>query len=41
VEVVVSGPVGYPLGPDPSGLRLVEIGSDALRHCYLPLSRFD
>ena len=33
---VISGPVGYPLGRDPSGLRLVEIGQ-TIDHRYEPL----
>lgn len=38
LEVVVTGPVGYPLGPDPSGMRLVEIASDGTAsHRYLPV----
>ena len=37
MEVVASGPVGYPLGEDPSGYRLIEIESDRIRHTYLPL----
>lgn len=34
---VISGPVGYPLGEDPSGIRTVEVGSHDLSHEYLPL----
>ena len=34
---VVSGPVGYPLGDDPSGYRLVEVSADGIRHEYRPL----
>jgi len=41
LEVVVSGPVGYPLGTDPSGLRIVELGADTVEHRYVPLSEFD
>ena len=36
-EMVCSGPVGYPLGADPSGLRLVEVYPDRIAHTYLPL----
>jgi 3',5'-cyclic AMP phosphodiesterase CpdA len=41
LEVVVSGPVGYPLGADPSGVRVVEVDADQVRHRYLPLCEFD
>ena len=37
-EMVTSGPVGYPLGDDPSGLRLVELYPDRITHSYLPLT---
>lgn len=37
-EMVTSGPVGYPLGEDPSGIRLVDVGSDRVLHQYVPLS---
>lgn len=37
LEVVVSGPVGYPLGSDPSGYRIVEIDADEIRHRYVAL----
>jgi 3',5'-cyclic AMP phosphodiesterase CpdA len=37
VEVVVTGPVGYPLGADPSGFRVVDVDEDGIRHRYLPL----
>jgi serine/threonine-protein phosphatase CPPED1 len=38
LEMVITGPVGYPLGPDPSGMRLVEIAADGTAsHRYLPV----
>jgi 3',5'-cyclic AMP phosphodiesterase CpdA len=37
VEVVVTGPVGYPLGTDPSGLRVVDVDGECLRHRYVAL----
>ena len=37
IEVVTSGPVGYPLGQDPSGLRMVEVTPEGLKHQYHPL----
>ncbi len=36
-EMVTSGPVGYPLGSDPSGIRLVEVGDGRISHEYRPL----
>ena len=41
LDMVVSGPVGYPLGPDPSGLRVVDVDSGAVEHHYVALSEFD
>jgi len=41
VEIVVTGPVGYPLGEDPSGFRIVEVDDAGLRHEYLPLTEGD
>jgi 3',5'-cyclic AMP phosphodiesterase CpdA len=37
LEVVVTGPVGYPLGADPSGFRIVEMDGGSLRHRYVAL----
>ena len=37
-EMVTSGPVGYPLGDDPSGFRLVSINRGAVTHRYAALS---
>ena len=36
-EMVTSGPVGYPLGDDPSGFRVVSINDDAVTHEYTAL----
>jgi len=33
-EMVITGPVGYPLGDDPSGFRLIDHQDDALSHSY-------
>jgi predicted phosphodiesterase len=41
LDMVVSGPVGYPLGRDPSGFRIVDVGSAAVEHHYVSLSEFD
>lgn len=41
LDMVVSGPVGYPLGDDPSGLRIVDVGADVVEHRYVALSEFD
>ena len=37
-EMVTSGPVGYRLGDDPSGVRIVDVGPDRILHEYVPLS---
>ena len=34
IEMVTSGPVGRPLGADPSGLRIVTVRDDVLEHTY-------
>jgi predicted phosphodiesterase len=34
IEVVATGPVGYPLGDDPSGFRVVEISDSGIKHEY-------
>lgn len=34
---VISGPVGYPLGDDPSGYRLVEVSAGTVSHEYRAL----
>ena len=39
LEMITSGPVGQPLGDDPSGLRIVTVGEDRLTHHYYPLGR--
>jgi 3',5'-cyclic AMP phosphodiesterase CpdA len=41
--MVISGPVGFPLGDDPSGLRIVKVYDDRVEHQYygmddLPMS---
>ena len=37
MEMVTSGAVGYPLGDDPSGLRVVKVFEDRLEHEYFAL----
>ncbi len=37
LEVISSGPVGYPLGDDPSGYRLVQVSEDGFRHHFVPI----
>ena len=32
--MITTGAVGYPLGPDPSGIRVVHMQEDAIRHRY-------
>jgi serine/threonine-protein phosphatase CPPED1 len=34
MEIVASGPIGKPLGKDPSGLRIVEVYKDRIVHNY-------
>ena len=34
---VTSGPVGYPLGLDPSGYRMVVVGGEGVEHEYRAL----
>ena len=36
-EYVSTGPVGYPLGEDPSGIRVVNLDYGYLRHQYISL----
>ncbi len=36
-QMVTSGPVGFPLGDDPSGIRIVDIAGDRITHTYEPL----
>lgn len=37
LEMVTSGPVGYPLGNDPSGFRVVDVADSGVSHRYEPL----
>ena len=37
LEIVVFGPLGKPIRKDPSGLGVVEVRADGLRHAYCPL----
>ena len=37
IEYVSTGPVGYPLSDDPSGIRIVDLDPAGLRHHYLSL----
>jgi 3',5'-cyclic AMP phosphodiesterase CpdA len=39
LEMVTTGPVGRPLGEDPSGFRLVRVGPEGIGHEYVPLGR--
>lgn len=40
LEMVTSGPVGYPLGDDPSGLRRVRVDGGRVTHRYHALTEF-
>lgn len=37
LEMITSGPVGRPLGDDPSGMRIVRVLDDGLGHAYYSL----
>lgn len=37
LDMVVSGPVGFPLGSDPPGLRVVDVTADGVEHRYIGL----
>jgi predicted phosphodiesterase len=37
IQMVTTGPVGYPLGDDPSGLRIVKVFQDHIEHQYYGL----
>jgi 3',5'-cyclic AMP phosphodiesterase CpdA len=37
LEMITNGPVGRPLGADPSGLRIVTVRDDVLEHTYYPM----
>ena len=39
MEMITSGPVGYPLGEDPSGYRLVKINNTQISHSYHKLNQ--
>ena len=39
LQMITSGPVGQPLGDDPSGIRVVKIGESGLDHTYYTLGR--
>jgi 3',5'-cyclic AMP phosphodiesterase CpdA len=39
-EMVTSGPVGYPLGTDPSGIRVVRVEAARILHHYHSLADF-
>lgn len=39
-EMVTSGAVGYPLGDDPSGIRIVNVEQDLVSHKYSALEEF-
>lgn len=37
MDMVVSGPVGFPLGTDPAGLRVVDVTAGGVEHRYIAL----
>jgi 3',5'-cyclic AMP phosphodiesterase CpdA len=38
LDVIVTGAVGYPLGHDPSGLRIVDVAEESIEHEYVALA---
>ncbi len=38
LEMITTGPVGKPLGDDPSGFRIVRIGEDGFEHAYFGIA---
>lgn len=38
IEMITTGPVGRPLGPDSSGFRIVDVNGAAITHKYYPLN---
>ncbi len=39
IQMVTTGPVGYPLGEDPSGFRIVKVSQDRIEHQYYGLDQ--
>jgi 3',5'-cyclic AMP phosphodiesterase CpdA len=39
LEIVASAPIGLPLGPDDSGLRVVAVRDDGIEHRYFQMGR--
>lgn len=39
LEMITTGPVGMPLGQDPSGLRIVKVYEDRIEHAYYGLDK--
>jgi 3',5'-cyclic AMP phosphodiesterase CpdA len=39
LEMITTGPVGRPLGDDPSGFRMVKVTRDSLQHEYFAVAR--
>ncbi len=37
MEMITTGPVGRPLGPDPSGFRIVTVFQSSIKHAYYGL----
>jgi 3',5'-cyclic AMP phosphodiesterase CpdA len=37
LQMITTGAVGYPLGDDPSGFRVIELTDEGLTHRYVPL----
>jgi 3',5'-cyclic AMP phosphodiesterase CpdA len=39
IQMVTTGPVGYPLGDDPSGFRIIKISQNRIEHQYYGLDQ--
>jgi 3',5'-cyclic AMP phosphodiesterase CpdA len=39
IQMVTTGAVGYPLGPEPSGFRIVNVSGDKIEHKYYGLDQ--
>ena len=39
LEMITTGPAGMPIGPDPSGVRIVEVKEGTILQAYYSLGR--
>lgn len=40
MEMITTGPIGKPLGNDPSGIRIIKIGKQEIKHQYISMYDF-